>query len=297
MIEIITLHALWGTSIPISKKLLTLASPFLLTSIRMIFAGFVLFIINVIRKKNLFLMGRTMWLYNAQIIFAIYGKYMLRYWGLAYMPALKMAFLLNIAPFITALMAYFALNDRLSGKQWIGLTVGFIGMIPILTTTSKAELRMGELFYISWPELAIIAAVCINAYAMIVSRIVIREYGQSITVSNGIRMLGAGVLSLITLFVIDIPITVTNAWEFVGWLSVLVISSNVICHNLHLSLYKYYTVTFISFTDFLSPLFTALYSWLFLSEALTWQYGASVCIVFLGFYLFYQDELKTIYVT
>lgn len=297
MIEIFALHALWGSSIPMSKHLLSFASPFLLTPLRMIVAGFVLFLINFIRKKNILLLGHKLWFYNIQIILAVYGKYMLRYWGLTYMPASKMSFLLNIAPFVAALFSFFAFKERLSGKQWLGLFIGFIGMIPILITSSKTEIALGELFYISWPELAIIAAVCVNAYAAIISRILIREKGQSVTLSNGIRMLGAGFLASLTLLFIEVPFGITDFWPFVGWLSLLVLVSNVICHNFHLYLYKFYSVTFLAFTDFLSPLFTAFYSWLFLNEIITWHYFASAITVFFGLYLFYQDELKTIYIT
>ncbi len=296
MFEIIALHALWGSSIPMSKKLLEFTSPFLLTPIRMLAAGLVLVVINLVRKKKILLEGKRFWLYNIQIIVAVYAKYMLRYWGLDYMPASKMSFLLNLAPFVTALFSFIAFKESLSRKQWLGLLIGFIGMVPILITSSKSEQLIGEFFYISWPELAVIAAVCINAYAAIVSRITIAHHGQSVLLSNSVRMVGGGILALITLLFIDVPLTITEIPSFMGWLTLLVVTSNIICHNFHLYLYKFYTATFIAFTDFISPLFTALYSWLFLKEVITWHYGISALTVFLGLYLFYQDELKTIYV-
>ncbi len=296
MFEIFALHALWGSSIPMSKKLLEFASPFLLTPIRMLVAGFILLFINVMRKKKIMIVGTQFWFYNAQIIFAVYAKYMLRYWGLDHMPASKMAFLLNVAPFVTALFSFIAFKEWLSTKQWIGLFIGFLGMIPILITSSTSEQLLGEFLSISWPELAVMAAVCMNSYAAIISRITIRHHGQSVLLSNSVRMIGGGMLAAITLFFIDVPLTISSVGSFIGWLSLLIVTSNLICHNFHLYLYKFYTATFIAFTDFLSPLFTALYSWLFLKEVITWHYGASALIVLVGLYLFYQDELKTIYV-
>ncbi len=297
MFEIIALHALWGSSIPMSKQLLSYASPFLLTPVRMIAGGLILILVNYLRKKIVFIVGKGFWFYNGQIIIAIYAKYMLRYWGLDYMPASKMSFLVNMAPFVVALFSFFAFKERLTAKQWFGLLIGFIGMIPILITTSKSEQIMGDFLYISWPEIAIFAAVCAHAYAMIVFRILIREQKQSVLLSNGVCTLGGGILASLTLLFVDVPLTITEIGPFIGWLALLILVSNIICHNFHLYLYKYYTVTFLSFTDFLSPLFTALYSWLFLKEIITWHYAASVVIVFTGLYLFYQDELKTIYVT
>lgn len=296
MFEIIGLHALWGSSIPISKKLLEYTSPFILTPLRMLAAGLVLLLINLVRKKKIAIAGNRFWFYNAQIIIAVYAKYMLRYWGLDHMPASKMSFLLNIAPFITALFSFIAFGEWLSKKQWLGLCIGFGGMIPILITSSTSEQLFGEILYISWPEIAVMIAVCANSYAAIMSRIIIHRHRHSVLLSNSVRMIGGGILASLTLFFIDVPFTILDIGPFLGWLTLLIIISNVICHNFHLYLYKFYTATFIAFTDFLSPLFTALYSWLFLKETITWHYGVSAMVVFIGLYLFYQDELKTIYV-
>ncbi len=295
MIEILGLHALWGTSIPMSKNLLNYASPTVLTAFRMIASGLLLFVINYMRSKTAVVWNRTFWIYNSQIVLAIFFKYQLRNWALAYMPASKLSFMLNIAPFVVALFAYGAFGDKLTRNQWMGLGVGFIGMIPLIVTSSKGEQTLGEFLYVSWPELAILAAVCIDSYSVIITRILIREHKQSIVLSNGIRMLGAGFIALCMIFVMDISFDIKEVGHFVGWLALLVLISNIICHNYRLYLYKYYSVTFLAFTDFISPLFTAFYSWLFLEEVLTWHYVFSAMIVISGLYLFYKDELKTIY--
>jgi drug/metabolite transporter (DMT)-like permease len=109
-------------------------------------------------------------------------------------------------------------------------------------------------------------------------------------------MFGAGVLALITMGTMDIPFEVRDLGQFIFWMSMLILISNVICHNYRVYLYKHYSVTFLAFTDFISPLFTAFYSWLFLQEKITWHYGLSAIIVLAGLYIFYQDELKSIYV-
>lgn len=296
MFEIIGLHALWGASIPLSKKLLDFTSPFVVTPIRMLAAGFLLLLINMVRGKPVVL-GTQFWFYNVQIIIAIYAKYMLRYWGLDYMTASKLSFLLNLGPFITALFSCIAFDERLSKKQWCGLFIGFLGMGPLLMISSPTEQLWGEFFYISWPEIAVIAAICIHSYTAIISRIIMYHHRQSVLLSNSVRMIGGGILASITLWLSNIPCTIDHMGSFIGWLSILIVTSNIICHNLHLYLYRYYTATFLAFTDFLSPLFTAIYSWLFLHEIITWHYGASALIVFFGLYLFYQDELKMVYVS
>lgn len=291
MIDIIALHALFGTSIPISKKLLSFTSPVLLTGLRMTIAGSILMLFNMIWQKKAVGMQRKLWSYYAQIILiGVYFRYILRYWGLQHMPAVKMGFLVNSTPFVAAIFSYIFFNELLTRKQWIGLTLGFLGYVPILLTTSSSEQKFGEMFFISWPEIAIFASVIAYCYYMTISRRLIRDHNHSASLTNGIRMFGGGFLALLTAFAVE-PIAISNVGEFTVWLAVLIVISNIICHNFCLHLLKYYSITFLSFTDFLSPIFTGIYSWYFLKETITWNYFAGAAVIIFGLYLFYQDEL------
>lgn len=291
MIEIIAVQALFGSSIPISKKLLSFAPPIWLTGIRMTIAGSLLMIFTMLWQRKSAGMQAKLWLYYAQIIvIGVYLRYILRYWGLMHMPAIKMGFLVNSTPFVAAYFSYIFFNERLTKKQWAGLTIGTIGYMPILLTRSFSEQQFGELFFISWPELAIFAAVIAQVYFLTISRRLLRDHNHSASLTNGIRMLGGGILALITAFMVE-PFQITHVDQFIGWLVVLIIISNLISHNFLVYLLKYYSITFVSFTDFLSPLFTGAYSWYFLNETVTWHYFLGALIIIFGLYLFYQDEL------
>jgi len=295
MYLIILMHALFGSSIPISKVLLNFSTPIFLAGIRMVVAGVLLLGYKYLRAyTDLYINKKHLWLYLQIIVVGVYLKYVLRYWSLNYMSSGKLAFLLNIGPFVAALFSYYAFNERLSFKQWLGLIIGFVGIIPMLLTTSTAEQLLGEIAFISWPELVLFIAVACHCYGMIVSRKLIKDNNHSPVMVNGVRMLGGGLLALPTAFIIEGFMPVNNVPLFIGWLAVLILISNIICHNLYLNLLKYYTVTFISLTDCLSPLFSALYGWLFLHEVITWHYYVSGIIIFLGLYLFYQDELRSV---
>ena len=298
MIDIVALYALFGTSLPMSKILLVYSPPIFLAGIRLFVAGLILLAFNHFRQKWFKIDRQVLCDYSQIIIFGVYLKYVLRYWALDYMTATKMAFLLNSSPFMAATFSYIAFKERLTYKQWAGILIGFIGLIPILITTSKIEESFGDFLIFSWPEIVIFIAVAAHCYGMIISRKLIRDQGHSVSLTNGLRMFGGGVLALITSYIFEYDMPVTNIGVFTGWLMLLVLVSNIICHNLSLALLKRYTVTFVSFSEFLAPLFTALYSWLFLGECINpYYYFSSVFIVFIGLYLFYQDELKSIYVT
>jgi len=86
-------------------------------------------------------------------------------------------------------------------------------------------------------------------------------------------------------------ISLLDVVPFVTMLLVIVIVSNLICHNLYGFLLKKYSPTLLSFAGFITPIFAALYGWLFLSEAISWQLMLSSLVIFLGLGIFYHDEL------
>lgn len=235
---------------------------------------------------------KHIFLYAQIIIFGIYITYILRFWALKYLLSSKTCFLYNVSPFFSSLYSYFFFNEKMTKKQWSGLCIGFIGMIPILLTSSPSEALIGEISFLSWPELAVLISVAMHSYSWIVMRKLVKDKSYSPMMVNGISMTTGGLLALITSFFIEGLHPVSAIKPFVGWLALVIIISNIICYNLYGYLLKQYTATFLSFAGFISPLFAALYGWIFLSETITWHFYVSTVIVFVGLFLFYQDELE-----
>ncbi len=292
MLLISLLQAIFGTSIPLGKMLLGFTSPIFLAGLRMFLAGVILIGYSYIFQRQHFSFKRVhVWPFVQIMIFGIYLKYVLRYWGLNYLTSAKMSFLLNATPFVAAFFSYIFFKEKLSNKKWIGLCLGFAGFIPILLSTSRAEELVGNFFIFSWPEIAIFVGVICHCYGLVIARKLIRDENYSASMVNGIRTFGGGFLAIITAFFIEGFSPIHNISEFIFWLFVLIFISNIICHNLYLHLLKRYSITFLSFSDFLSPIFTACWGWLFLNESVTWHFYVSSIIVFFGLYIFYQDEL------
>ncbi len=293
MIDIFCLHALYGSSIPLAKYLLQFTKPIFFSGIRMFIAGVVLMGYTYWNKKSSSMFKRSHILLYIQIIFwGAYVKCILRYWGLSNMPAVKMAFLVNFSPFSAALLSYILLKERLFVKQWIGLCIGFIGLIPIFLIKARAEHLTGELLFFSWPELAILGAIFCQNYVMILGRKLVKDENQSPVLVNGIRMLGGGILALMTAYACEEFVPITNIGSFASWLAVLILITHIISYNAYFYMLRYYSATFLSFTEFVIPLFSALYGYLFLHETVSWHYGVSTVVVLFGLYLFYQDELR-----
>lgn len=295
MFLIILLYALFGTSFPISKTVLGFVDPIFYTGIRMFIAGSALLIYQYNYAHHHFrLKFKHIWLFFQIIFFGIYLTYILRFWGLAYLTSAKTAFLFNVMPFFSAFYSYIGFKEKLTRQQWLGLVIGFIGFIPILMSSSGAEKRWGEFFFISWPEVAVLAAVAAQAYSWIIMRHLMRDKSYAPAMINGTTMFVGGTLALITAYFFEGPQTMGDPGAFLSWLALVILISNIICHNLYAHLLKKYSATFLAFAGFLGPLFSALYGWLFRGEAVTWHFYASSVIVFIGLYLFYQHELQSI---
>jgi len=293
MFLILVLYALFATSFPISKILLSYITPIFYTGIRMFLSGILLLSYEYFYARNKFSFHKKdLWLYARIVFFGIYITYILRFWGLSYLSSTKTAFLFNLAPFFASFYSYLFLKEKLTFKQWIGLAIGFLGIIPILLTSTTSEKFFGEFSFLSWPELAVLAAVASHSYSWIVMRQLVRHRNHSPILVNGLSMLVGGALALVTAVFTEGLQPIPDMWSFVGWFAAIILISNIICHNLYAHLLKRYSATFLSFAGFLGPLFTAFYGWVILRESVTWHFYLSAIIVFIGLFLFYRDELK-----
>jgi drug/metabolite transporter (DMT)-like permease len=293
MILIILLHALFAASVWTSKFLLKYTTPIFLTGARMTLAGVILLATQYFYEHEHFhFKKKHFWLYIQIIFFGIYFNYILRFWGLLGMSASKSMFLFNLSPFITSLYSYLFLDERMTRRQWIGLTIGCVGIIPILLKTTPAEEKFGEFFFISLSEIAVIAAVAMHSYSWIVMRKLVRDQSCSPMMVNGITMSIGGALAFLTSLPVEGLAPINDVAPFISLLIFVVFISNIICHNLYGYLLRHYTPTLLSFAGFMGPIFAATYGRLFFGEVVTWHFYVSTVIVFIGLSIFYKDELS-----
>lgn len=293
MTLIIFMYALFATSIPVCKYLLGFTTKFFLLGSRKVISGILLLLWQYLQNKKKLYIKPSHINYFAQIaIFGIFINYSLRFWALEYLSVVKTCLLFNFGPFFTALYSYFIFKETLTKNQWFGLLIGFIGLIPIILSTSPGEAEMGELLYVSWPELAILLSVAIHSYSFIIMRKLVKDKHYSPMLINGSTYLAGGAIALAVSYYFDGFMPVSDTKIYFSWLAVIIVVSNMIAHTMYGHLLKHYTATFLAFVGFIAPLFSALYGWGFFNETITWHFYASSIIVFGGLALFYKDELK-----
>jgi drug/metabolite transporter (DMT)-like permease len=298
MFKIIFLYALFASTFSLGKELLYYGPPIFSVGTRMTIAGLMLLLYQYFFADHSFKFKRKHLKYYIQgTLFAIYIHYILRFIGLQHMASYKASLLYNFGPFASFILAHFLIGEKVTYKKVLGLIVGFIGLLPVLIQHEPSEDIFSALSFISWPELAIIASVSCSSYGWIVLHKLIDDKDYAPAMINGITMFAGGILALFTSFAVEYDQPVTDWYKYVGILSIIIIVSNFIGHNLYGSLLKVYKPTFLSFASFLTPLFAAFYGWLFLGETITWQFYVSVVLVFCGLGLFYMDQLQEQYET
>src|SRR5262249_44185074 len=162
--------------------------------------------------------------------------------------------------------------------QWLGLSVGLLGMMPMLVSQSPEEATLNEFFSISIYELFLIVSVSLHCYSWILIQKLVRHKNYDTSVVNGVCMGAGGLFSLITSYLIEGSAPVYNPIAFSKGLVIMIVVSNILCHNIYAGLLKKYSATFMSFTSFLSPLFAALYGWAFFQEQISWHFYLSITI-------------------
>jgi drug/metabolite transporter (DMT)-like permease len=235
--------------------------------------------------KNLFLLG----------LVSIYLTNISEIWGIQHMVSAKACLIYSLSPFLSAIVAYFVLREVLSIKKWLGLCIGFMGLIPIFMTQSPVEHSAGDLAFISLAEIALLTAVFCSVYGWTLLKKIINEYHYTPLMANGISMLLGGTLALLHSYLageVWAPLPVTAFGPFLTNTLWMCLISNIICYNLYGYLLKRYSATFMAFAGLVTPFFASFFGWYFLDEVITWHYFASILVFAIGLTIFYLEELK-----
>ncbi len=306
MLLLFLLAAIGGSTYTMGKAALALSQPTFLIAVRLLLAGSLFLGYGLLSKFQMpKIKTRDYFLFAQIAFFGFYFSYVMHYWALQQMTSSKSAFLYSLTPIVAAILSYFSFKEKITVKKILGLGIGLLGFIPELLASTST--KSGQSFSV-WPELILLSAILSFTYGWIVIRKAIKYYGYPIIFINGIGMLLGGAAALITAYIFEIPkiadtsnwimpwVPITNLYSFTLLTLGLVLLGNILYYTIYGILLKKYTVTTITFGELLTPFFTLLYSWAFLSEAIQWQFFASMGTILVGLYIFYSEELKLGYI-
>ena len=295
------LYALWSSTFPLGKMLLSYGPPVFLTGGRMVIGGIILlgflafkkrseFKLNIRQFASLLLLG----------VFSIYLSNICEFWGLKHLSAAKTCFIYSLSPFFAALFSYIHFGEKMTKRKWLGFSIGFLGFIPVLVTQKGSEELFSITSWLSLPELAVMGAALFSVYGWVILRLSVKDQMVSPTMANGTSMLFGGILALINSFFIDtwapLPVAPIDYSACLKTILLMTFVSNIVCYNIYGHLLKRFTTTFLSFVGLLSPIFASLTSWVLLGEKPSPVIFASTAIVLSGLWIVYKEEILQGYI-
>ncbi|MFA6119125.1 MAG: DMT family transporter [Parachlamydiales bacterium] len=295
------LFALWSCCFPLGKIALFSSTPLFFTASRMLFASFLILGYLFIKKRaDLKFTIKQGFAILLLAMLSMYFPNALEYYGLQHLSAAKTCFIYSLTPFFAAFFSYLHFNEKMNPKKWLGMIIGFIGVMPIFFIQTGSENITTSFLKISYPELAVIGATIFSVYGWVLLRILVKDNSLSPLTANSYGMLIGGILALIHSYFFDawnpIPVTSGSGANFLQGLVIITLISNVICYNLYGFLLKKYTATFMSFVGLLSPIFASLSEWLFLKTPPSPIILVSTFVIIFGLWIIYKEELKQGYI-
>jgi len=296
----VAMYAVWSSVFTFGKLALAFSTPLFLTGSRMAIGGALLLGYIALYKRSNFKMKKKQWISLFLLgFFSIYLTNILEFWGLQHLSSAKTCFIYSLSPLFTAVLSYVYFKEKINGRKWLGLGIGFLGILPVLfTQTGSEELFKGS--FLSLPTLAIIGAVLASVYGWILLRKNLKDTEVSPLMANGTAMLFGGMLALIHSGFSDLwsplPITKGHTYDVMSIVMIMTLLFNIVCYNLYGMLLRRFTATFLSFIGLLSPVFASLSGRIFLGEPLSWTILLSTGIVSSGLSLVYYAELKQGYI-
>lgn len=293
MILIAFMYALFAAEFPLAKFALRETNAFFLEMMRMLIGGTILLAYYGVRGNTQLRIAREDWSTFAQlIIFYIYLSYFSAGWALQYMSSLKANIVCSLVPFVSALLAYIILRDRLTMQKVVGMVVGAFGLIMILAVSDRGKiLAGGEFMTISLPEIMMLVSIFSTEYGYFLLKR-LYDKGYPLILINGLAMFIGGSLSLMSAFLFfeQQIIYYTSFWSVVGYAVLLFLIANVIDIALYGTLIKKYSITFLTFASFLSPIFGVIYGTIFMGESILPMHGCAFSLIFFGLYLFLKSD-------
>ncbi|MBB6251304.1 DMT family transporter [Nitrospirillum iridis] len=109
-------------------------------------------------------------------------------------PAGAAAFIININPIITAVLASFLLGERFGRWGWIGTAVSFSGIGLIALNETMGNEAMGAGLHLGWGAVLVLGAALCNSVTTVVQKPLFARH-KALTVSAGNMVIGALALS------------------------------------------------------------------------------------------------------
>lgn len=264
----IALCLIWGSTWYFIKISLNAGvPPFFGVGFRFFLSGLLFFLIIFFRKESIPFNKQAIKLYLSFGLLNFALSYGITYWATQYVYSSISSILWGLFPLFTSVMAHFMLsgddNEKLTANKLKALFLGFIGMVFIGSNQSidlqsqsflAIMVLVGAIIIAAWPS------VLYKKYNDVVGPYQMNAVCQVLT--------GVIMLSLSSLLKEDLAqIVWTDQLLFAS--AYLVLFGGVISWGIYFWLYKYLSVTQVTYVAIFPPIVAIILGWIFLNEVLS----------------------------
>jgi drug/metabolite transporter (DMT)-like permease len=266
---------LWATGFIGARYAMPWAEPFTFLALRFIFAFLLLALIVVLmRRRALGLRDAT----NAMIAGALmHGLYLGGvFWAIRHgLPAGLSALIVGLQPLITAVMAGIFLGERIQPRHWVGLAVGFTGVVIVLSPKLAA--------FTGGVTPATLAASVVSVAAMSAGTVWQKRFaGASDLVSGTLwQYLGGALLMLAGSLAFETRVMTVNG-EFIFAMAWLVLVLSIGAIFLLMIMIREGEMSKVASLFYLVPAVTAVIAWVLFGEELSLVQIAGMAVATIG---------------
>jgi drug/metabolite transporter (DMT)-like permease len=292
MIEILALYAIVAVTFTIGKMLLSFLPPIFLIGLRMVVAGTIILGVQYFLGRKILIAKKDLLFFIFLSIIHIFIPYTTEFIALEKITPSCAALMYNLTPCFTALFSYLLFGQYMTPKKWAGFAICLIGvwyMLPSDSFMCYTDLN-GSFF------LLLISVISCSLGWILFKKLLQRGY--SALQVNGFAMIMGGIQALVFANYFEtspMPFWYQSLYFWVLFFGIILFA-NFIFYNLYGYFLHKYSATLLAFVGFLTPLFTALYDFLFLGISVSSDFYIATTIVSYGIYIFYQEELRQGYV-
>jgi drug/metabolite transporter (DMT)-like permease len=273
-LKFIALGSIWGTSFLWIKIIVQEISPFTLVALRVSFALLTLLIFSLITHQK-FSFGSRWWVFLVLGGFNLAFPFMLISWAELHIPSAIAAILNGTPPLFTIIFSsIFLADDRFTWRKFLGLIVGFSGVLILMSN----QLGNGLSSY-TMGLIAMLIATMFYGGSSVFARKFTKGF-PAITQALG-QQLGANIIIW--------PIALLGQKQFVlpvlprTWIALAILG--IVCTGLATTIY--YSLlhsvgpTKTMMTNYIFPIVGAILGLIFLGEPFEWQMVVG-CIIIIG---------------
>jgi drug/metabolite transporter (DMT)-like permease len=267
---------LWSSAFISGKVIVEDASPFAALSFRFALVTLGFFLYSLFKKEKIIAPFKYLFeSFSTGVLF--HGIYLGGCWYAFSigMPAAIVALIVTLQPILTNILSGPLFNEKITWKQWLGISLGFLGSLLVLGIDFENELPLEGILI----SIVALAAITIGTLWQ-------KKLGGklSLSVSNGYQAFGGCVFNLILIYFFEDPfINFTTSFVLGMTHQILLVSFGAF--TILMFLIKAGSVSKTTTLFFLVPPTSAIMAYIFINESLTTIDLIGLFIATLGVYI------------